>query len=189
VLFMGAFHYIDDKLGLLRQIHRVLEPRGRLAIDDTGILHAGEVGDDLLHDAHHPTARGHATLAQAVLRALLERGALGRPAGHSEPVTIDLADCLSHFGVDSKVWDGVCAYTATFYRDLANLRFDPSERKAKQRAYEAVRPKIAAGAPLEQLGVPGMGLVPPGSLPVKWWEKTTRPAGRLDDDRIGAESR
>jgi SAM-dependent methyltransferase len=31
-LFMGAFHYIDDKLGLLRQIHRVLGPRGRLAI-------------------------------------------------------------------------------------------------------------------------------------------------------------
>jgi len=131
----------------------------------------GIVGDDFLHDAHHPTARGHVTLAQAVVRALQERRAFGCPAESSKPVTIDLADCLRQFAIDAKVWDGVCAYSATFYRDLANLRFDPTERKAKQNAYEAVRPKLEAGVPPGRLGVPGMGLVPPGSLPVKWWEK------------------
>jgi SAM-dependent methyltransferase len=31
-LFTGAFHYIKDKAGLLRQIHNVLKPSGRLAI-------------------------------------------------------------------------------------------------------------------------------------------------------------
>lgn len=131
----------------------------------------GIVGDDFLHDAHHPTARGHATLSQAVARALRDRRAFGWPTDGSQPVTIDLADCLEHFAIDAKVWDGVCAYSATFYRDLANLRFDPSERKAKQNAYEAVRPRLEAGVPPDRLGIPGMGLVSPGSLPVKWWEK------------------
>lgn len=131
----------------------------------------GIVGDDLLHDAHHPTARGHATLAQAVVRALQDRREFDWPTEFSQPVTIDLADCLAHFAITAKVWDGVCAYSATFYRDLANLRFDPSERKAKQDAYEAVRPKLEAGESPDQLGIPGMGLVPPGSLPVKWWQR------------------
>jgi hypothetical protein len=153
----------------------VAKRHGCILIDGPKVFKAvsphGIVGDDLLHDAHHPTALGHATLAQAVVRALQDRREFGWPADFSQPVTIDLADCLAHFAIDVKVWDGVCAYSATFYRDLANLRSDPSERKAKQNAYEAVRPKLEAGVPPEQLGIPGIGLVPPGSLPVKWWDK------------------
>lgn len=45
VLFIGAFHYIRDKLALLRQIHTALRPGGRLAIGQC-FVHSGLRDDD-----------------------------------------------------------------------------------------------------------------------------------------------
>lgn len=45
VLFMGAFHYIDDKRRLLRQIHEALRPGGRVALGQC-FVHSGLVDDD-----------------------------------------------------------------------------------------------------------------------------------------------
>jgi len=167
------------ELDVFQEAYRdVAKQHGCILVDGPRLFESvaphGIVGDDYFHDAHHPTLRGHAKLAEGVLNALREHGTLGWTNPPKEPIEVDLAACIRDYAITPKVWDGVCAYTSTFYRDLANIRFDPSERRAKQKAYEDVRPRIMEGAPPDQLGIPGMGLVPPGTLPLKWWEKLGR---------------
>jgi hypothetical protein len=121
-----------------------------------GICPHGIVEDHAIGDAHHPTLAGHVALAQAVLEAMRARGALGWNKG---PVpTLDLAGTADHFGIDNQKWAEACGISASAYRGYAMIRYDPSERAAKdQRLLEAAR-AIARGVPPEETGVPGIGV-------------------------------
>jgi hypothetical protein len=45
-----------------------------------------------------------------------------------------------------------------FYNATAPLRYDPSQRLAKQRAFEEAAQRIAGGEPPESVGLPNVGI-------------------------------
>ena len=110
----------------------------------------------------HPSLRGHIALASAILESLRERGSWGWPHDVPAPV-IDAGRCATHFGLDTSGWLGFCGGRQKFYWAAGNLRYDPSECRARERAYkEAVR-RISAGEAPESLGLPNVGI--PEKLP------------------------
>jgi hypothetical protein len=123
-----------------------------------GICPRGILEDHAINDAHHPALVGHAALAEAVLRGLHGRGALGWRGG-DEP-TVDAAEVAAHFGIGPEEWVVACARSATLYRDFSWARYDRTERLAKQALYEEAGRRIARGIPPEQAGVPGIGVPP-----------------------------
>jgi hypothetical protein len=138
----------------------VARRHGCILIDGLAVLRRtcphGILDDHAFHDGHHPALAGHVALAQAVLEALRQRGAVGWRHG-PRPI-VDIAETASHFGIDAGKWVVVCARAATFYRDFAWTRYDRTERRFKQRLYEEAGRKIARGVPPEATGVPGLGV-------------------------------
>ncbi|MDB5351436.1 MAG: hypothetical protein JWN86_2683 [Planctomycetota bacterium] len=119
-------------------------------LDPTGVL-----GDVQFHDAHHPTLRGHAALAQAVLDGLHAKKSLGWPQGTASPV-ITPAECQAHFGIDRAAWIACFEGSATFYNRTAYIRFDPSDRLFRRDRYRLAATRVKAGTPPAQAGVPGL---------------------------------
>jgi hypothetical protein len=132
-----------------------------ILIDSQALFHTigphGMLDDHLFHDAMHPSLRGHIVLAGAILKALQGRQAFGWPQG-SPAAAIDPAECAAHFGLDRKSWEYVCEHGALFYYRTAPLRYDPTERRAKQRAFKEAARHITEGQPPEQVGLPNIGV-------------------------------
>jgi hypothetical protein len=149
-------------------------------IDGPSIFRAiaprGIVGEELFHDAHHPTLRGHVALAEAVLRALHERGVLGG----SEVPKLDPAACVAQFGLGTRAWASVCERSSTFYRNVAVTRFLPFERLARARRYDEASEALRAGRTPEQARIPGG---PPWSLHRRATEPLTSAPGAAGKEK------
>ncbi len=123
----------------------------------------GQLGDDLFPDIMHPALRGQIALAQAVLRVLKAKGALGWPA--DTPVApIDPAACVAHFGLDGKTWAHLCHWEKTFNERVLPLRYDRSQRLQKRAAAIRAMEQLSQGMAPESLGLPSVGV--PESVPM-----------------------
>jgi hypothetical protein len=156
-------------LSSFQQVYRDVATRHQcILVDGQSLFHAlgphGLLDDHLFHDAMHPSLRGHIALAQGILKALHERRSFGWPGGAPAPV-IDPVRCAAHFGLEPKDWKPLCDRGYMFYYATRGLRYDPTQRLAKQEAFEAAARRIAAGDPPEAIGLPNVGV--PASLSVR----------------------
>lgn len=122
--------------------------------------------DTLFHDAHHPTFRGYVALAQAALDSIARRGDLGWPKDRPAP-RIDPAQVARTYQLNPERWATVCAKSAMFYRKIAPIRHDSTERLARAWIYEQAEKAIDGGTAPENAGVPGLGVDPQGLVPFK----------------------
>ena len=134
-----------------------------LLVDGQAALSAASPGGILgarhFLDGMHPTVRGHALLAQAILEGLRARRAFGWPESTPAPV-VDPAECADHFGLGSAAWKTACDWGATFFERTAPIRYDPSERLAWIARYRGAASAIAGGRDPEDVGLPGIGVRP-----------------------------
>jgi hypothetical protein len=139
----------------------VAEEHGAILIDGPAIVPKVSphrlLDDHGFHDAHHPSLLGQIALAQAILDQLHARKAFGWPEGVASP-RIDPAECIEHFAIDTDVWETVCGRSATFYRDFAPMRYDPTERRAKQAEYERAGGQIVEGTDPARTGIPSLAV-------------------------------
>ncbi len=139
----------------------VAASHGCALVDGQALFHAigphGMLDDSLFNDIMHPSLRGHIALATGILEALHARRAFGWPEGVPAPV-IDPARCAAQFGLRPGDWKSVCEWGELFYSAAAGLRYDPSQCRAKQRAYKEAARRIAAGEPAEAVGLPNVGI-------------------------------
>jgi hypothetical protein len=149
----------------LRQIYRDAAARHptMVLVDSAAVLGRlsphGILDDHLYHDAQHPTLLGYIALAQNALSQLHLRRALGWPQGVHVP-RIDADECARHFQLDKDRWAKVCDRSAWFWGAIAYTRHDPTERLAKQKAYNRAAKLIASGKLPEQAGITGLGIHP-----------------------------
>ena len=122
----------------------------------TRLSPTGLLDDYVFHDAHHTTFRGYLALAQDALDQLKKRQVFGLECLGT--AAIDPADCARHFGMSPQRWQAVCGYSAMFWRRIATIRYDPSERLAKSIRNVQAGEKVALGLPPDDAGVPGLGL-------------------------------
>lgn len=122
----------------------------------TGIL-----DESVIQDAQHPTFRGYLALAQALLEQLRARRAFGWPDATPLPV-IDPAECAARFAMGPARWAEVCNRTSFFYTETAFMRHDPQENLAWARRYHDAAPRISNGEDPASVGIPGLGVQPPG---------------------------
>jgi lysophospholipase L1-like esterase len=123
-----------------------------------GLNPRGVAGDDLFSDGIHPSLIGYTGLAEAILRGLHARRAFGWGEAAPAPTpVVSPSDCARHFGMDPDRWRRVCDYAAGFYYHTAPIRFDPSERQAKQARYAEASRRIQAGIAPDDAGMPGVG--------------------------------
>jgi len=146
-------------------IREVAAPRDGILIDAAEVLRPlsprGILDGRIFHDAHHPNLAGYTALAREVLDRLRERRSFGWPAGQPAPV-LEPEDVAAHFGVDASRWAEVCRRSEIWYKAVAPIRFDPTDRLMKARRYGLAAGKILGGTPPEQAGVPGIGVPPKG---------------------------
>ena len=147
--------------------HAVASSRGCPLIDGQAYFHAvgphGLLDDHLFHDGMHPSLRGQVALARGILRVLHARRAFGWPADAPAP-TLNCAATARRFKLGSWAWNKVCHWGIMFYDLMSPIRFDPTERRAKQDAFGKAADAIAAGRPAESVGLPNIG-VPDESNP------------------------
>ncbi len=115
--------------------------------------------DHMIQDAHHPNLSGATVLAEAVVRALRQRQALGARGGDFPP--IEPAGCARHFGMDPEKWAKVCERTSVHFRRISGYRYDPAERREKADRYAEAIPKVLAGTLPGSLGITGLGVPQP----------------------------
>ncbi|HWE39931.1 MAG TPA: tetratricopeptide repeat protein [Isosphaeraceae bacterium] len=131
-------------------------------VDGPAVFHelspSGILDDHLFHDAHHPSLLGHIALAEGVLKGLHERGAFGWSKSSPWPA-IDPVDVFEHFGVGVDQMAHICDRAATFYERTAFLRYDPSQRHAKARAFREAGRRIRDGADPNEVGITGLVLL------------------------------
>jgi hypothetical protein len=118
----------------------------------------GLLGDHVIHDTHHPTLRGYAALAGAVLRELSRVKSFSLTVPISLP--LDPAECAAHFGINADRWATTCERISEHYRRVAIYRYDPDERLRKARVYADAARRIRGGCLPDQLGLPGIGCRP-----------------------------
>jgi hypothetical protein len=152
-------------LSVFQDAYRDVAARhGCIFIDGQSYFHAvgphGLLDDDLFHDAMHPALRGQIALAQAVLRALKARGSFGWPKDSPEPI-IDPARCARQFAVGPAVWRRICLWGIMFYDSCWPIRYDPSRRLEKKRAFAVATERIEAGEAPEAVGLPNIGTPEP----------------------------
>ncbi len=112
---------------------------------------------EVFHDQHHPTIRGHAALAEAVLKGLWRRGALGWPR-NSPPPVVTPAECVRQFRINNSALIGACAWAINAHRYTAKHRYDPSERLAWADRFERAAERLRNGEPPERLCLPGFSV-------------------------------
>jgi len=149
----------------LQASYRLLaQPYGAILVDGQAALRrwsrSGLLDDDLFNDGLHPSFLGQVALAEAILEALKKRGAFGWPSSIPSP-RLDPARCAERFDITAAAWKSVCRFAAGFYQTTSMIRHDPTERLAKRAVYEAALERLEAGAPVDELGVSGLGLVGP----------------------------
>lgn len=134
-----------------------------------GLSPRGTAGDNFFTDGFHPSLIGYTALAEAILKGLHGRHAFGwgESAPSPEPA-VTAADCARHFGMDPERWRVVCDYSAWFYGQTANVRFDPSARSAKSGRYHEAALRIKDGVAPEDVDMPGVGThhAPPASVAI-----------------------
>jgi hypothetical protein len=118
----------------------------------------GLIGDEVIQDTHHPTLRGYAALAEAVLREL-DRKQVFRQS-RSFDLALDPVECAAHFGMDADRWATMCERTSEHYRRVAGYRYDPTERQEKARCYTDAARRLRGGTAVDDLGLPGIGVKP-----------------------------
>ncbi len=123
--------------------------RELIAVSPDGLL-----GDQVIHDTHHPTLRGYVALAAAVLREL-ERSDTFRHA-KAFHLAIDPGGCAAHFGMTADRWVDVCNRISEHYKRVAGYRYDPTERLEKARRYAEAARRICNGQPIGDLDLPGL---------------------------------
>lgn len=137
---------------------------GVILIDGQTELHAigrrGLLDDRLFQDAMHPSLRGQIALAQAVLRELCARNALGWPVGTPAPI-IDPTRCAARFGLRPDAWKRLCLWGIQFGTYSQGLRYDPAPRLQRKRVYAAAYERLVAGEAVEALGLPNLGIPEP----------------------------
>jgi hypothetical protein len=131
-------------------------------VDGQALFHAiganGLLDDRLFMDAMHPSLLGHVTLAQGILDAICERGALGW-ANHEAPAPrIDIAACAAQFGLGTREWRFIAERGCMFEWGTALLRHDRSEREAKVAAFHRAIKRLASGEAPEALAMPNLGV-------------------------------
>jgi hypothetical protein len=149
----GDFQEVYREVAARHPQALLIDGHAALAVASPG----GILGDELFLDAMHPTVRGHALLAQAVLEGLRQRRAFGWPEG-TPAVNVSPAACATHFQLDSETWKVACDWGATFYERTAHIRYDPSERLAWITRYREAKSAIARGSDPAQIGLPGIGV-------------------------------
>ncbi len=153
-------------LSAFQEVYRDVAARdGCPLVDGQALFHAiganGMLDDGLFMDAMHPSVLGQVTLAQAILDAIRERGALGFANGVPAP-RIDIAACAARFGLGTREWRLVAEQGYMFGSGTALLRHDRSEREAKATAFGRAIKRLADGEAAEALGLPNLG-VPVGA--------------------------
>jgi lysophospholipase L1-like esterase len=137
-------------------------------IDGQALFHAmgphGLLNDHLFHDGVHPSLGGQIALAQAILEGLRARHAFGWTAVAPVP-SIDPAQCAAHFGLTHTDLSTVALCASGFYGAVAILRYDPSQRHAKARAYTDAARRIAAGEAADLAGLPNLRVQTNSSAP------------------------
>jgi tetratricopeptide (TPR) repeat protein len=155
------------------QVYKDLAARhGCILVDGPEVLRKlsrnGILDDDLFHDAHHPTYRGHLGLSQAILDELFKRQVLGL-SSQAAPA-IDQARCAAQFQVDARVWAFACSKAATYFKHFAGARYDPTERSAKEARFLKAKQDILTGTVIpDRSGIPGIGLAPDVTAEGEWW--------------------
>jgi lysophospholipase L1-like esterase len=155
-------------LTALQDVYRETAARhGSILIDSQAYFRAigphGLLDDHLFHDGIHPSLRGQIALAQAILRGLKERGALGWPRALSAPV-IDPAACARHFGLGAAAWRSISLWGMGFYELTRGMRYDSAERLFKRQVFADAADRIKAGAAPEAVGLPNIGV--PEAVPM-----------------------
>lgn len=155
-------------LSTFQEVHREIARRHHaILIDAQAYFHEigrrGLLDEHLFHDAIHPSLRGQIALAQAILGALRQRGALGWPADIAVN-PIDPAGCVERFALIPEVWRQVALWGAMFYDLTYPMRHDPSVRLAKKLAFIEAAQRIQDGAAPESLGLPNLGVPEPVPL-------------------------
>jgi hypothetical protein len=123
---------------------------GRLevaAASPTGLL-----DDHVIEDAHHPNLKGYVAIASAILRELAPREVFGPASAAIRPP--GLADCVSHFGMNSTRLAVACDRTSVHYARVSGYRYDPGERLAKSRKFAEAARRLRAGASIDEVGLP-----------------------------------
>jgi hypothetical protein len=118
----------------------------------------GLIGDQLIHDTHHPTLPGYVALAAAVLRQLDRCNVFASSRVLAQP--LDATECAAHFGMNAEKWADVCDRVSQHFKRVAGYRYDPAERLEKSRRYAEAARRIWRGDPVGDLGLP----VFPGQL-------------------------
>jgi hypothetical protein len=161
-------------------------------VDGQALFHAlgprGLLDDSLFHDAMHPSLRGHVALAKGILEALRARRSFGWPSGVPTPA-IDAAECAVHFGLRPQDWKPLCERGYMFYYATAALRYDPSQRHAKKRAFEMAARQIARGERAEMVGLPNIGVPSSPAVSALGATRTRCPRNSPDGHPTAAEFR
>jgi tetratricopeptide (TPR) repeat protein len=113
----------------------------------------GLLGDEMIHDTHHPSFVGYLTLGGTVLRELARRKSI---EGFS---TIDLPldgdECARHFGLGADAWATALDRSGIHYHRVSGYRYDPAARLKKSWRYAEAAKKIRAGISIENVGLAG----------------------------------
>lgn len=145
-----------------QQVYRIISKAYDATLIDSQNLFESMTDDGILDDrffidAQHPVLAGHVALADAVLAAPALRERIGLEKTPVERV--DVREVAEHFGVVGRdAWFRVAMRAGLFYEKTAEIRFDPSERRAKAARLLAAARAVAAGTPPESLGIHGLGI-------------------------------
>jgi hypothetical protein len=149
-----------DFEGVCRTVAR---RHGALLVDGPDVLARlspdGVPGDDLFHDAHHPTLAGYVALAQEVVDQLATRRLLGLTTASAVP-RIDPAACAERFAIDRDWWATVCDRSASFWLRTAYMRYDPSTHLEMAHRYARAAEQVRDGVSLEQVGIGALRFKP-----------------------------
>ncbi len=135
-----------------------------ILIDGQAELHAigrhGRLDDELFQDAMHPSLRGQIALAQAVLSKLRDRQAFGWSSKVAAP-PIDPSECVKRFRIGRSAWKDLCLWGIHFGTYAQGLRYDPATRLQRKQACATAHDQLVAGASVESLGLPNLGIPRP----------------------------
>ncbi len=143
---------------------------GCIVIDAEEVLRPlsprGILNEWVFTDAHHPHLTGYVALSRDLLKRLRARRAFGWPDRVPAP-HVTTAEVAAHFGMGQARWTELCQREKLWYKGIAQLRFDPSDRLARVDAYGRAAEAISKGKPPEEAGIPGLGVPKSAEAPAR----------------------